>query len=42
MDDLDEILEALTIAGTAMAAKVATIWVPIQLAIIALAAFLAV
>src|SRR5262245_11704810 len=38
MDDLDEILEALTTAWTAMAAKVATIWVPIQLAIIALAA----
>src|SRR5215475_14125434 len=39
MDDLDEILEALTTAWTAMAAKVATIWVPIQLTIIALAAF---
>jgi small-conductance mechanosensitive channel len=38
MDDLDEILEALTTAWTAMAAKVATIWVPIQLAIIVLAA----
>ena len=38
MDDLDEILEALTTAWTAMAAKVATIWVPIQLVIIALAA----
>jgi small-conductance mechanosensitive channel len=38
MDDLDEILEALTTAWTAMAAKVATIWMPIQLAIIALAA----
>jgi small-conductance mechanosensitive channel len=38
MDDLDEILEALTTAWTAMAAKVTTIWVPIQLVIIALAA----
>ncbi len=38
MDDLDEILEALTTAWTAMAAKVATIWVPIQLTLIALAA----
>jgi small-conductance mechanosensitive channel len=38
MDDLDEILEALTSAWTAMAAKVTTIWVPIQLVIIALAA----
>ena len=38
MDDLDEILEALTTAWTAMAAKVATIWVPIQLGLIALAA----
>jgi small-conductance mechanosensitive channel len=38
MDDLDEILEALTTAWTAMAAKVATIWVPIQLTIILLAA----
>jgi small-conductance mechanosensitive channel len=38
MDDLDEILEALTAAWMAMAAKVATIWVPIQLVIIALAA----
>jgi small-conductance mechanosensitive channel len=38
MDDLDEILEALTTAWTAMAAKVTTIWVPIQLAMIALAA----
>ncbi len=37
MDDLDEILEALTSAWTAMAAKVTTIWVPIQLVIIALA-----
>jgi small-conductance mechanosensitive channel len=38
MDDLDEILEALTTAWTAMAAKVATIWVPIQLTLIVLAA----
>ena len=38
MDDLDEILEALTTAWTAMAAKVATVWVPIQLALILLAA----
>jgi len=38
MDDLDEILEALTTAWTAMAAKVATVWVPIQLVIIVLAA----
>ncbi len=38
MDDLDELLDALTTAWTAMAAKVATIWVPIQLVIIALAA----
>jgi small-conductance mechanosensitive channel len=37
MDDLDEILEALTTAWTAMAAKVATIWVPIQLGLITLA-----
>jgi len=38
MDDLDEILEALTTAWTATAAKVATVWVPIQLALILLAA----
>jgi small-conductance mechanosensitive channel len=38
MDDLDEILEALTTAWTAMAGKVTTIWLPIQLVIIALAA----
>jgi len=38
MDDLDEILEALTTAWTAMAGKVTTIWLPIQLAIIVLAA----
>ena len=36
MDDLDEILEALTTAWTAMAGKVTTIWLPIQLVIIAL------
>ena len=38
MDDLDEILEALTTAWTAMAGKVVTIWLPIQLVIIVLAA----
>jgi small-conductance mechanosensitive channel len=38
MDELDELLEALTGAWTAVAAQVATIWVPIQLVLIALAA----
>jgi small-conductance mechanosensitive channel len=41
MDDLDELLEALSNAWIAVAAKVATlwtIWVPIQLVLIALAA----
>ena len=38
MDDLDELLEALTSAWTAVAAQVTTIWVPIQLVLIALAA----
>jgi small-conductance mechanosensitive channel len=38
MDDFDEILEALTTAWTAMAGKVVTIWLPIQLTLIALAA----
>ena len=41
MDDLDELLEALSNAWTAVAAKAATlwtIWVPIQLVLIALAA----
>jgi small-conductance mechanosensitive channel len=41
MDDLDELLEALANAWTAVAAKVATlwtIWVPVQLGLIALAA----
>jgi small-conductance mechanosensitive channel len=38
MDDLDEIWEALTTAWTAMAGKVVTIWLPIQLVIIVFAA----
>src|SRR5215510_10675921 len=38
MDELDELLEALTSAWTAVAAQVATIWVPIQLVLVALAA----
>jgi len=38
MDDLDEILEALSAGWTAVAAKVATIWTPIQIALILLAA----
>src|SRR5262245_42755307 len=41
MDDLDELLEALSNAWTAVSAKVATlwtIWVPIQLVLIVLAA----
>jgi small-conductance mechanosensitive channel len=37
MDDLDEILEALSAGWTAVAAKVATIWTPIQIALILLA-----
>jgi small-conductance mechanosensitive channel len=38
MDDLDEILETLKQAWSAVAAQVATIWVPIQVAEIVLAA----
>jgi small-conductance mechanosensitive channel len=38
MDDLNEILDALNSAWAAVAAQVTTIWVPIQLALIALAA----
>jgi small-conductance mechanosensitive channel len=37
MDDLDEILEALSAGWTAVATKVATIWTPIQIALILLA-----
>ena len=38
MDDIDEILEALTNAWKTVAAQVATIWVPIQFVLIVLAA----
>ncbi|MEA2905867.1 MAG: hypothetical protein QOI12_3254 [Alphaproteobacteria bacterium] len=38
MDDFDEILETLAAAWTAVAAQFATVWVPIQIGLIALAA----